>query len=267
MVAAAVVGGALILAACVAASAASSWMLGNKETMTNLVDENPTAFEPRLLWGDRAPKQSEGSRPLFSVAWIYIYGSTALACAFLLLYGLFSSLDDEEDVFGGLVFVAAAFLMSGAWVPVFQLGALGDRNQLTWVFSVAAGLVGLCAIFALVGAGIVNGFDRGPGFAFFVAVPLGVFAGWLIVATAIGIVFAIDAYDRGLDEDTEPTPGCAPLATAGVAGIAAIAMGDPAVVVPSVAVVFFLRQNYLHTGALAVGVVCWLVSCTIVLLN
>lgn len=267
MVAAAIVGGALILAACVAASAAASWLIGDKETMIRLVDENPTAFEPRLLWGGRAPKGSEGGRPLFSVAWLYLYGSTALACAFLLFYGFFSSVKDEEDVFGGIVFVAAAFLMSGAWVPTFQLGALGDRNQLTWVFSVAAGLVGLCAIFALVGAGIVNGFERGAGFAFFVGVPLGVFAGWLIVATAIGIVFAIDAYERGQDEDTEPMPGFAPLVTAGVAGIAAIAIRNPAIAVPSVAVVFFLRQNYLHWGALAVGVICWLVSCTIVLLD
>ena len=117
------IGGALLLAAGVAASATASWFLADKDVMKHLIDSNPTSFEPRMLWG------VEGARPLFAIAWQTVYVSSALGAVYLLFLGLFSDVEDEEAVFSGLVFIASALLMTGAWTPVFQLGNLGDSNQ------------------------------------------------------------------------------------------------------------------------------------------
>ena len=262
MVAAAVIGGALLLAAGVAASAAASWFLADKDVMKKLVDRNPTSFEPRMLWGE------EGARPLFGIVWQTVYVSSALCAVYLLFLGLFSDVEDEEAVFSGMVFVASAFLMTGAWTPVFQLGDLGESNELNWIFIVSTSILGLSAIFALVGVAMLDSFRRGALFALLVGVPTGVFAGWLAVATTISVLFTISVYEHGLNEKRkEKEPGWAPAIVAAVMGIGSVVFLNPALVLPAVAVVFFLRRNLLHWVALAVGAVFWLASCVVVLLN
>ena len=58
-----------------------------------------------------------------------------------------------------------------------------------------------------------------------------------------------------------------PAIVAGVLGIASVVFLNPALVLPAVAVVFFLRRVLIHAVALAIGVVFWLASCVVVLLN
>jgi len=252
-----VIGGALLLAAGVAASAAASFFLADKVVMNTLVDGTPTSFDPRMIWGQK------GARPLFGVAWMTIYTSSALCAVYLLFLGLFSEVENEETVFSGLVFVASAFLMTGAWTPVFQLG----EPQFLWVFIVSTWILGMCAIFALVGVAMLDSFRRGALFALLVGVPTGVFAGWLAVATTISVLFTISAYNNGLNENRTKEPGWAPAIVAAVMGILSVAFVNPALVLPAVAVVFFLKRNLVHTLALSIGAVFWLASCAIVLLN
>ena len=205
---------------------------------------------------------------MYMVAWSMVYIGTAISVLFLLGAGLFGDVASDEEVFVGLVFMANAFLMSAAWVPVYQLSALGDNDDLNWIYTVSTVLIGLCATFALVAAGFLRSFDRNPGFALFVGVPMGVTAGWLVVATGISVVQTVAVYDRRPEKrKVEPEAGWAPLFCALVCGIAAIAFSNPAVSVPSVVVVFFLRQHVLRWAALVVGVIFWLVSCSIVVLD
>ena len=262
MVSAPTIGGALILGVGLAASAASSFFLADKETMRELVDQTPSSFDPRLLWGER------GGRPVYMVAWSMVYIGTAISVLFLLGAGLFGDVEDDEAVFVSLVFLANCFLMSAAWIPVYELASLGDHDELNWVYIVSTTIIGLCAVFALVAAGFLRSFDCNPGFALLVGVPMGVTAGWLVVATGISVVQTVAVYDRRPERRKgEPEAGWAPLISALVSGVAAIAFSNPAVSVPSVGVVFFLRQHVLRWAALVVGVIFWLVSCSIVVLD
>jgi hypothetical protein len=59
--------------------------------------------------------------------------------------------------------------------------------------------------------------------------------------------------------------GWAPAVVALISGAAAVVFKNPAVSVPSVVVVFFLKPHAFHWVALATGLVLWLSACAAVI--
>ena len=246
--------GGVVLAMGLSASIASSYFLSDRRLMKLITDKNPTNFQP--------DSSKYGVASIYSVMWILLYSLCAVSALFLTMHGIVSKMYDSEKMQTSSILVGSSLLVTSVYPSTIQTSYHGDYKENVWLFSLAFYQTGIAALLAAIGTGVGDTFARGAWVAILYGTPVGLLTGWLVVATAIGIVLEKRVLDAGGKGEAKPpsVPGWAPALTAFVAGVLAQATRNPSVVVPSVVAIVCLPRHIRHQIALGIALLAWLLT-------
>ena len=241
------------------ASVASSYLLADRTVMKTIATSNPTSFQPKGLKGKDIAHDAVS---VYAVMWIVLYSLCGVSAMFLMVQGVAGELYHPENVQTSGVLTGSAFLVTSAFNPTMSTSYRGGVNDNLWLFNLAYVQTGTAALLTIVGVAVGETFSRGPTFALFVGIPVGLLGGWLVVATVIGVVLERAVVNSGgkNQQVVRPKPGYAPLTAAAVSGVAAISAGNPALVVPSAIVCLLLVPDIKHFYALGLALFAWVLS-------
>ena len=276
-------------------------VFGKRVTVREVAERYKAAWTPGVFWPRDAfahTKKRDEAYPFYKWAWLFLTAWLGCAGVFLVLAGLLPSTEvfREAAQFRAAACVAAALCLCAAWPILFRVGStseseaeelaqqakehaladatrsafrIGSRSKTKELFLwLSFGLLLLASCFAVAGASTLRAWTLpGPQFGtlLWLAPGYGLFAGWLVFATALNgsVAVSYNSYPAGTlpwpETRTEYThrDSLVPLLVALVLLSISVASLDPAIPLPMlVAVLFFTPRHATHLvacGILALG--------------
>jgi len=277
-------------------------VFGKRVTVREVAERYKTSWMPGRFWPTDAyahTKKRDEGYPLYKWLWTFLVGWLGCAGVFLVLAGLLPSIEvfREEKQFRAAALVAAALCLCAGWPIFFRIGStseseaeelaqqakenmladathtafrIGSRSKTKELFLwLSFVLLFLASCFAVAGAATLRAWTLpGPqyGTLIWLAPGYGLFAGWIVFATALSCSIAIsyNSYPAGTlpwpETRTEYThrDSLWPPFVALILLIISVSTLDPAIPIPMLIAVFFFTPRHVShlvaCGMLAVGV-------------
>ena len=277
-------------------------VFGKRVTVREVAERYKAAWTPGHFWPRDAfahTKKRDESYALYKWIWMFLIAWLGCSGVFLLFAGLLPSIEvfREEKQFRAAALVSAALCLCAAWPIFFRIGStseseteelaqqakenmladathtafrIGSRSKTKELFLwLSFVLLFLASCFAVAGAATLRAWTLpGPqyGTLLWLAPGYGLFAGWILFATALNCSVAIsyNSYPAGTlpwpETRTEYThrDSLWPPFVAIILLLISVSTLDPAIPVPMlIAVLFFTPRHVTHLvacGILALGV-------------
>lgn len=264
-------------------------IFGMRVTVREVAERYKAAWSPGVFWPRDAfmhTKKSDIGSPLYKIVWTFLTGWFICVAFYLIFAGSISAIEvfREKAHLHAAMCVAAAFCLCAVWPVLFRIGsqsesdldsAEGDstvkptmplsvstysktKDAFLWI-SFAVLLI--AAIFAVTGSALIQAWTLpGPQFGtlIFLGPGYGLFAGWLLFATALNLRVAIsyNSYPSGTlpwpETRTEYTHRGSlwPPVIACVIACIAVLIPDPAIPLPALIAIFlFTPRKKSHLAA------------------
>lgn len=275
-------------------------VFGKRVTVREVAERYKAAWTPGHFWPRDAfehTKKRDTGYPFYKWTWLFLTAWLGCAGVFLLLAGLVTSIEvfREAEQFRAAACVAAALCLCATWPIFFRIGStsqseaealaqrakeladashtafdIGSRSKTKELFLwLSFGLLLLASGFAVAGSATLRAWTLpGPQFGtlLWLGPGYGLFAGWLVFATALNCSVAIsyNSYPAGTlrwpETRTDYTHRDSLWPPFMAIILLAISVGilDPAIPLPMlVAVLFFTPRHVSHLvacGILALGI-------------